>query len=79
MKPTDFPRRLTQTDELTRFQSERALETLTSQNPERADAVLADPELAQEVKTGKISINQGELPPGCPMRPEQPRETAQER
>ncbi|HZK13445.1 MAG TPA: hypothetical protein VFC55_02950 [Desulfobaccales bacterium] len=36
MKPTDFQRWLTQADELTSFQRERALATLTSQNPERA-------------------------------------------
>ena len=48
MKPTDFQRWLTQADELTPFQRERALETLTSQNPERACADVIEERVADE-------------------------------
>ena len=48
MKPTDFQRWLTQADELTPFQRERALETLTSQTPERACADVIEERVADE-------------------------------
>jgi len=48
MKPTDFQRWLTQADELTPFQRERALETITSQNPERACADVIEERVADE-------------------------------
>ena len=48
MKPTDFQRWLTQADELTPFQRERSLETLTSQNPERACADVIEERVADE-------------------------------
>lgn len=48
MKPADFQRWLTQADELTPFQRERALETLTSQNPERACADVIEERVADE-------------------------------
>jgi len=48
MKPTDFQRWLTQADELTPFQRERSLETLMSQNPERACADVIEERVADE-------------------------------
>jgi hypothetical protein len=53
MKPTDFQRWLTQADELTPFQRERALETLTSQNPERACADVIEERVADERRCPK--------------------------
>jgi hypothetical protein len=54
MKPTDFQRWLTQADELTPFQRERALETLTSQNPERACADVIEERVADERRCPKV-------------------------
>jgi hypothetical protein len=53
MKPTDFQRWLTQADELTPFQRERALETITSQNPERASADVIEERVADERRCPK--------------------------
>ena len=57
MKPTDFQRWLTQADELTPFQRERALETLTSQNPERAWADVIEERVADERRCPKKNVS----------------------
>jgi hypothetical protein len=73
MKPTDFQRWLPQADELTPFQRERALETLTSQNPERACADVIEARVADERRGPRCDLpgatRHGQRAAAVPLRP----------
>ena len=57
MKSTDFQRWLTEADELTPFQRESALKTLTSQNPEIAWADVIEEWVVDERRCPKESAS----------------------